>query len=1003
MACMSCSWSPQVPFFSQRSIATQVRAALGLLMLLMSLGSLGLLLLARRASTSAGQVYRDHLQPMMRLTEVTEAYSLDITVSFRMVRTGRMSPDEGSRRLREGEAKAARSWAAYRSARVGTPDIQRIEESLSRLRVLGNRMAAMYPNSVGYDELGFFGDREWLPEVLTCSKLLQRAREAEDRGAEEAIASLEGTARRTLAMGLILMAGSLALALGLGHAFASHLRRGAEGLVARLRSIANGNLEPGPSLTGDDELVRAGRELDRTVARLRQLMTDLQAQEALERAILDGAHAAIIGLDLEGRISRWNHGAEVMLGYSAEEVIGKATPLLWRLPEELETLAREVSARLGRVVAPGVEALQAAATLPGFGTECQYRARDGTLIPVFLTISQIRRPDGEQLGTMGVALDLRDVERLKEALKESEARYRRLAERLPAVVYQTRIWPDGRRTWPFISPQFEEVFGTANASWEENPDYPISKIHPDDLPEFIRLNREGSRNISPVTWEGRAFTERPGEMKWIRARSNPTLQPDGSILWDGLLEDVTELKLGEEALRRSEARAQEASRAKSAFLASMSHELRTPLSAILGYSRLMARDPLRSEDDRIQLEHILGAGEHLLSLINDVLSLAKIEAGRVELKRAPFDPGALVKELDSLFRLTALSKALVFEVEALDLPCLLEGDAPKLRQVLMNLLGNALKFTDRGFVRLKVAWAQGRLHASVEDSGPGISEAEQAGLFGAFHQTSGGQALGGTGLGLHISQVLVTVMGGDLGLVSVPGEGSRFFFDLPLPEAEAPALLPAPGRVLGLQAGEAARHVLVVDDRIENRDMLDRLLRQVGFRCSLAEHGQAALDQWRAGRPDLILMDLRMPVMDGFEAIARLRGLEAEASLARTPVIAISASVYDISAEDLIQRGFDAFLTKPISEEDLFEAMAALLPLRFRRAEGEADAPKDGDLDALAGQGAEWLGRFRDAILTGDLEAAETLLPELADRGLAEALRQHLRGYTLGAILPHLR
>lgn len=991
-----------MPFLHQRSIAAQVRMALGLLALLMTLGSVGMLVLARRATRQASDVYQDHLQPMMRLMDVSEAYSVDITISFRMVRAGRMSSEEGLRRLQAGEAKARLNWAAFKAKRTMTPAIQETEAGLARLQVLGQRLAEMLPDGRS-EALGIYGDNQWLPEVLACSHILERLRVEEDRRAEATIRALELSSHRTTLVGLYLMLGSLLLALWLGQGFAAHLRRGVDSLVTRLRRVADGNLDPVPVAPGGSELASAERELNRTVAQLRQLMTDLEAQKALERAILEGAHAVIIGLDLEGKVNRWNRGAELMLGYRAEEVIGKVTPTLWRLPEELASLAEDVSARVGRPVLAGVEVLQVAASIPGFATECQYKARDGSLIPVLLTISQVRNPAGELLGSMGVAMDLRDLERLKLALKDSEARYQRLAERLPAVVYQTQIWPDGHRAWPFISPQFEDLFGAPNATWKENPDYPISKIHPEDLPEYLRLNKEATLEMRSMTWEGRAFTERPGEMRWIRARSNPTPQPDGSVLWDGIMEDVTELRLGEEALRRSEAQAQDASRAKSAFLASMSHELRTPLSAILGYSRLMAREPLRSEEDRIQLERILQAGEHLLSLINDVLSLSKIEAGRMDVKRIAFDPAALVRELESLFRLTALGKGLAFEAETQGLPIQLEGDPAKLRQVLVNLLGNALKFTSRGSVRLRVAWFDDTFTAVVEDTGPGIPAEDQASLFGAFNQASLGSSVGGTGLGLHISQALVTLMGGTIGVSSVAGEGSRFHFTLPMTEPEVPALLSSHGRVLRLAEGEAPRQVLVVDDRPENRDIFDRLLRMVGFRCSLAEHGLAALDQWREQRPDLILMDLRMPVMDGFEAVDQLRRQEREAGLPRTPVIAISASVYDVSTADLLLRGFDAFLTKPIEEEQLFSVLEAQLGLRFERADPLPPRGQAAGLAALEAQDRDWRNRFRDEVLTGDLEAAEALLSELIDTGLAEAIRQRLRAYHLEDILQHLR
>ncbi|MBK7293395.1 MAG: PAS domain S-box protein [Holophagaceae bacterium] len=798
------------------------------------------------------------------------------------------------------------------------------------------------------------------------------------------------------------MLASLVLALGLGQGFAAHLRKGVNSLVARLRSVADGNLEPAPVAPGGSELASAERALNRTVAHLRQLMAENQAQKALERAILDGASAMIIGLDLDGRVSRWNHSAEQLLGYRADEVIGQATPELWRVPEEMAALAEEVGQRVGRPVAPGIETLQVAATLPGFATECRFRAKDGALIPVLLTISEVRSPEGILIGTMGVALDLRDLNRLRTELRASEERYRLLAERLPDVVYQAQSWPDGRRAWPFVSPQFQRFYGVDSGVLARDPDYSLNKVHPEDRAGFLAVLEEATRRMGPMAWEGRSFTERPGELKWIRVRRSPTLQPDGSLLWDGVLEDITRLKQSEEAIRLSEARAQEASRAKSAFLASMSHELRTPLSAILGYSRLMARDLGRSEEDRVQLEQVLRAGEHLLALINDVLSLSKIEAGRMELRTAVFAPAELVRELEALFRLSALSKGLAFEVEARGLPPQVEGDQPKLRQVLVNLLGNALKFTTHGTVRLSLSWRGGMGSFRVEDTGPGIPAEEQVQIFAAFHQTALGHTSGGTGLGLHISQALVALLGGQIRIDSEPGRGSRFDFDIPLPEPEGPIVLPSRGRVVRLAEGEAPRKLLIVDDRVENRDMLDRLLRLVGFRCSLAEHGAAGLEQWREGRPDLILMDLRMPVLDGFEAVAQLRRLEGELGWDRTPVLAISASVYDVSSEDLINLGFDAFLTKPIDEDQLFATLEELLGVHFERQAlpGEAGpAP----LDGLAQQHPDWRARFLDQVASGDLEAAESLLRELADSGVAEATRAALRAYNFEDILKQLR
>jgi PAS domain S-box-containing protein len=858
-----------MPLLRHRSIASQIRLALGLLAVLMTLGSVGMLLLARRATENASRLYLEHLRPLQQLNTLAEAYSVAMTGSLRAVRSGALAPPEGLAELHRDTHRAETAWRDYRADHGPSPGVLHVESHLQNLRELTRRLETLLPQGVSA-ELGTFGDRDWLPEVIALSRGLGDLREEQDRTARILIENLQAQSRRTTWIGLALMAAALLLALGLSQAFARHLQRGVGDLVGRLRRVADGNLEPAPERAGEDELAVADRELNRTVARLDRLMATLREQQALERAILDGAQAAIIGLDLEGKVNRFNHAAEVMLGYRAEEVLGQATPLLWRLPEELARLAEELSTRMRRPIQPGVEALQAAAHIPGFSSECHYRHRDGHLVPVLLVISRILSPEGRLLGTMGVALDLTEIKRLQAELQASEAR------------------------------------------------------------------------------------------------------------------------------------AQAASRAKSAFLASMSHELRTPLTAILGYTRLMAREPARSEDDRVRLGHVVRAGEHLLSLINDVLSLSKIEAGRMELKPVRFEPAALFRDLESLLRTTAQGKGLNLEVDAGGFPDQVEGDLPKLRQVLLNLLGNALKFTEAGHVRLRAHWREDRATFAVEDTGPGIAPEDQARLFQAFSQTEQGASAGGTGLGLHISQLLVGLLGGRLALDSAPGQGSSFSFALPLPEVEGPLLRPGERSVGHLAAGQGQPRLLVVDDRPENRDTLCGLLRLVGFQCREAVDGAEGVSRWEQDRPDLVLMDLRMPVMDGFAALEALRRREAERDWPRTPVVAISASVYDVDPRDLAARGFDGFLTKPIDEASLFQTLGTLLGLAFvEAAPAGAPAPSAG-LAGAAGLDPDWRARFRSQLTVGDLEAAERLLDELPDSPLKTDVRQHLRAYHLKELLQHI-
>jgi signal transduction histidine kinase/ligand-binding sensor domain-containing protein len=345
---------------------------------------------------------------------------------------------------------------------------------------------------------------------------------------------------------------------------------------------------------------------------------------------------------------------------------------------------------------------------------------------------------------------------------------------------------------------------------------------------------------------------------------------------------VVELDASERAATESERRALEANRAKSIFLANMSHELRTPLNAILGFVQLMGRDRSLGAEHRKDLAIITRSGEHLLSLITDVLSIAKIEAGRISLTEQAFDLGRLLDAVRSMISARADLKGLVvvFDVEP-GMPAAVRGDEAKLRQVLLNLLGNAVKFTTEGTVTLRARWADGRACFEVQDTGPGISAEELDTLFQAFVQTEAGrQVQEGTGLGLVISRSFVRLMGGDIEVASRVGEGTTFRFEASLPRADAAEVVEE-RKVAGLAPGQPSRRMLVVDDTFENRALLARLLKSVGFDVREATNGQEAVAEWEASRPDLIFMDMRMPVMDGIEATREIRRREGVRSQGR--------------------------------------------------------------------------------------------------------------------------
>jgi signal transduction histidine kinase/CheY-like chemotaxis protein/ligand-binding sensor domain-containing protein len=398
-------------------------------------------------------------------------------------------------------------------------------------------------------------------------------------------------------------------------------------------------------------------------------------------------------------------------------------------------------------------------------------------------------------------------------------------------------------------------------------------------------------------------------------------------------ERTAELAEKVELLHDSEQRALAASRAKSAFLANMSHELRTPLNGVLGFAQLLARRKNRDAEDQEGLGVIMKSGEHLLGLINDVLSLSKIEAGRVSLEETPFDLPTLVHDLEDVFRLRAEEKKvrLIYELEA-ELPPVVIGDEGKLRQILINLVGNAVKFTQQGVVTLRVRWSGGWAHFEVEDTGPGIAAAELPRLFEPFVQTdSGHRSSEGTGLGLALSRDLARLMGGDITVESTPGRGSCFRVEVSLPEAPAEALISIreQRRVAALAPGQGTFRILVVDDIAVNRTVLARLLHSVGFEVREAADGEEALQLWHEWNPQLIWMDKWMRGFDGLEVTRRIRAEEKDTRKERVPIIALSASALEQERGEILAAGCDDFVAKPFRESTIFAKLREFLGVEY--------------------------------------------------------------------------
>jgi len=417
-----------------------------------------------------------------------------------------------------------------------------------------------------------------------------------------------------------------------------------------------------------------------------------------------------------------------------------------------------------------------------------------------------------------------------------------------------------------------------------------------------------------------------------------------------LLDRNTELQQEIIERKKAEEAAAAASLAKSQFVANMSHELRTPLNAILGFTEVMSRDSFLGHENLENLRIINRSGQHLLELINDVLDLSKIEAGIIALDERSFDLYQLLDTLEEMFQIQAETKnlQLKFFVQP-NVPQYIKTDEKKLRVCLINLLGNALKFTlDGGRICLRVSLeskqqlAESEIYPNstsgepflivfeVEDTGVGIAAAEIDTLFDAFVQTEAGRnAADGTGLGLTITKKYVQIMGGDIGLKSVLGEGTSFKFNIRVfPATSCEITVPTLQRAIGLEADQPIYRILAMDDNQENRLLLVKMLQPIGFEVREAENGHQGVEIWESWQPHLIWLDTRMPVMDGFEAVRQIRAKEKQTQR-RTVIIALTASTFEERKGEIIAAGCDDFVRKPFQEQILFDKMACYLGVRY--------------------------------------------------------------------------
>ncbi|MFC7661561.1 PAS domain S-box protein [Methylorubrum suomiense] len=588
-----------------------------------------------------------------------------------------------------------------------------------------------------------------------------------------------------------------------------------DGSVAGIAAVTRDITE---QAAAEERIRSVNASLERQVA---ERTTALRAGSALQRAILAHAGYAVIATDMHGTITLFNPAAERMLGYAADELVGKATPSTFHDPAEVERRAGVLSRELGRTVEPGFEVFVAKARggQPDPG-EWTYVTKGGDRLPVLLNVSLLRAEDGLELGFLGIALDLSE-------------RYRHEAEMKAA---QAGTWNYEVATGRVLfSAECARQHGLPERETEVDVETEWKPLaHPDDVPHVLADLAQAIEGGGSYTTEFRVPL-REGGMRWITAIGRVEADASGrTSRVIGLTLDTTARKVAEIALSEARAvaeaaraEAERANRAKTDFLASMSHEIRTPLNAVIGFTDLMLASGRLDPGNQHQAELVRSSGNALLTVVNDILDFSKVEAGAIELVEAPFPLLSMVDNCVSIVRGPADARGLEFRLR-MDpaLPRWLKGDENRLRQVLFNLLNNAVKFTAAGSITLDVAPEEGilggdRLRFRIIDTGIGIPKDKQNRLFQRFSQVDGSiqRDFGGTGLGLAICRHLVELMGGEIGVSSVDGGGSTFWFTVRMPRTSAPAEVTAP--ILAAASRRTGR-LLLVDDSPSTRNSRGR-------------------------------------------------------------------------------------------------------------------------------------------------------------------------------------
>jgi PAS domain S-box-containing protein len=713
----------------------------------------------------------------------------------------------------------------------------------------------------------------------------------------------------------------------------------------------------------------------------RQAEQDLRQSEERFRAVFEHAPYGMCVTGMDGSFTQVNAAFCLLLGYSEQELLGK-TWLALTHPDDLGT-SLQMKERVLKNPGEWREA------------EKRYIHRSGAVVWVHVKLAVVQDSGGLPLCHVVHVEDITERRRAEKALQASEEKFRQLAENTREVFWMMNV--TGTEIL-YVSPAYEQIWGRSRASLYEAPMDWMNVIHPDDRKQAHEIFMQQLQG-EMVDSEYRIRTP-DGQEKWICDRAFPIRNEDGQLIRvAGIADEITERKHYEAELIQAREGADAANFAKSRFLANMSHEIRTPMNGVIGMNQLLLETDLTAEQRRY-VEVAQTSGRALLTIIDDILDLSKIEAGKIVLENLCFNLNRTVEEVVQSLRVQADAKALYFNVHvSTEIPDCLRGDAGRLRQVITNLAANAIKFTERGGITLDVDIKSAGEHAAtlcftISDSGIGIRQDQIPSLFSPFTQADASttRKYGGTGLGLTISRQLVEMMGGRIEVSSREGQGSTFCFTAvfgKVKPGECKSVIEWCGKAA--QAADSAERtsvlktghgqkILVAEDNFTNRVVILAQLNKLGYKAVAALNGVEAVEKVKRGSFDLLLMDCQMPKMDGYEATRRIRDLKQT----YIPIIALTASAMPADRDRCLREGMDDYLAKPVELPQLAAVLA-----RWISASGKelpAQVPQDSTSEpATAVFDADSLLRR----LMGDRQLAGDLLNGFLDEAPWQLIHLH--------------